>query len=84
MTIIAQRSARGLARRALLVDVAASSLVLPVPPNPSVFLGFLPQGVRNASQAQGIDAWAVGGTARLLSLEAWHMGSMWGEVPRNI
>ena len=35
----------------------------------------------NASEAQGVEVWANGGAdANLVSLEAWGMGTMWGEV----
>ena len=42
---------------------------------------FLPTyGGKHHNSSEGVDLWAVGGTARLLSLQAWHMGSMWGNV----
>ena len=33
-----------------------------------------------ARAALGVDLWAVGGSARLISLQAWNMSSMWGKV----
>ena len=39
----------------------------------------LPKGVEGG-QAMGVDAWAVGGSTKLLRLEAWKMGNMWGPV----
>lgn len=37
----------------------------------------LPRGVTNATAT---DLWSVGGQAQLVSLQAWHLGSMWGDV----
>ena len=35
----------------------------------------------NASEAQGVDVWADGGAGtNLVSLDAWDIGTMWGEV----
>jgi len=31
---------------------------------------------------QGLDLWAQGGTARLLSLQLWRMTTMWGDVDK--
>ena len=38
---------------------------------------------KDGAAAQGIDLWAVGGTVKLLKLEAWAMSSMWGAVPKH-
>jgi len=35
----------------------------------------------NASEAQGVDVWVDGGAGtNLVSLDAWDIGTMWGEV----
>jgi len=39
----------------------------------------LPKGVDGA-RAVGVDLWAVGGTAKMVRLEAWEMGNMWQPV----
>ena len=37
----------------------------------------LPRGVTNST---GVDLWSVGGEVEMVSLNAWHMNTMWGQV----
>merc|ERR1712196_727526 len=40
---------------------------------------FLPAGV-SGSEAVEVDIWSRGGNAQLLSMEAWPLSTMWGDV----
>jgi beta-fructofuranosidase len=38
----------------------------------------------NASEAQGVNVWSIGADANLVSLEAWELSSMWGNITSSI
>jgi len=43
----------------------------------------LPAGI-DGSTVKGVDLWAIGGTAKLVSLEAWEMETMWKPVSATV